>query len=59
MATDVRADPEATPPKAAGGCFCCGRRFRADFSEPVDGGEGVRLCRACGMIYLYPELCCG
>lgn len=39
-------------------CFLCSAALRQDYGEPIDGGEGVELCRACGAIYPYPALCC-
>jgi len=48
-------DPKATP---SARCFLCGAAFRSDCGEPINGGEGVELCRACGAIYEHPALCC-
>lgn len=39
-------------------CFLCGAALRRDYGEPIEGGEGIALCRACGAIYRYPALCC-
>lgn len=39
-------------------CFLCGGALRPDYGEPIEGGEGIALCRACGAIYRYPALCC-
>lgn len=47
------------PATAKARCFLCGDELRKDRGEPIDGGEGVQLCRACGVIYEHPDLCCG
>ncbi len=44
--------------KSEARCFLCDAALRRDFGEPIEGGEGVALCRACGAIYHYPALCC-
>ncbi len=49
--TPVEAESEAR-------CFLCDAALRRDYGEPIEGGEGVALCRACGAIYRYPALCC-
>jgi len=46
------------PAESEAHCFLCGTALRRDYGEPIEGGEGVVLCRACGAIYRYPALCC-
>lgn len=55
MAETAAQAPRA---QAAGRCFLCDAVLRADYGEPIDGGEGVELCRACGVMYVHPSLCC-
>ncbi len=51
--TKTTREAESEPP-----CFLCNAALRPDYGEPIEGGEGVALCRACGAIYRYPALCC-
>lgn len=39
-------------------CFLCGAALRTDHGEPIEGREGIALCRARGAISRYPALCC-
>lgn len=55
---ESRVTKTPTEPKREARCFICGDAFRRDYGEPIEGGEGVALCRACGAIYRYPALCC-
>lgn len=55
-------DPETARPGAAtpdddGRCFLCGRPFRPTHGEPIRGGDDVRLCVGCGVLYELPDCC--
>lgn len=38
-------------------CFLCGRPFRPTHGEPIRGGDDVRLCVGCGVLYELPDCC--